>query len=251
MSFYNAKLDKTVPIPLYFQLKKLIISEIQSGNYADDSVIPTENEFSEIFSISRTTVRQAITELVQEGWLYRIKSKGTFVTHPKINQDFIQRLESFNEQILRSGRTPSTHLLDFQLISADDIIAVNLNLKKQAKVFLIHRIRYADNEPIVILKTYVPYDACPSLLDYDFAKDSLYAVLGQREASRIHHVKRLVEAVSASEEDCLHLQLETGKPIQFFTSIGYTADNIPVEYSLARYRGDKSQFEITVYAKDS
>ena len=73
----SSKLDKSVPIPLYFQLKELILSEIKNGNYPSGSLIPTENELSEAFEISRTTVRQAITELVQEGWLYRVKSKGT------------------------------------------------------------------------------------------------------------------------------------------------------------------------------
>ena len=83
------KLDKTVPIPLYFQLKSLLLEEIKNGGYPVDGLIPTEKELSEMFQISRTTVRQAITELVQEGWLYRIKSKGTFVARVKSKQDFI------------------------------------------------------------------------------------------------------------------------------------------------------------------
>src|SRR4051812_25015713 len=95
----NMQLDKSVPIPLYFQLKELILSEIKEGNYKIGSLIPTENDLSDMFEISRTTVRQAITELVQEGWLYRVKSKGTFVSKPKIEQSFIQALGSFNDQI--------------------------------------------------------------------------------------------------------------------------------------------------------
>ena len=87
------KLDKTTPVPLYFQLKELIMAEIKNGTYPKDSAIPTEKELSDMFDISRTTVRQAIAEMVQEGWLYRVKSKGTFVSQPKINQDFIQKLE--------------------------------------------------------------------------------------------------------------------------------------------------------------
>ena len=65
------RIDKTVPIPLYFQLKELVLSEIKEGNYKSGDMIPTEKEISDSFGISRTTVRQAITELVQEGWLYR------------------------------------------------------------------------------------------------------------------------------------------------------------------------------------
>ena len=72
------KLDKNVPIPLYYQLKRLILEDIENGTYPIGSDIPTELQLSEMFDISRTTVRQAITELVQEGRLYRVKSKGTF-----------------------------------------------------------------------------------------------------------------------------------------------------------------------------
>ena len=117
------KLDKTTPVPLYFQLKELIMAEIKNGTYPKDSVIPTEKELSEMFDISRTTVRQAIAELVQEGWLYRVKSKGTFVSQPKINQDFIQKLESYNDQIRRTGRTPRTEVLDFKVMKASQEVA--------------------------------------------------------------------------------------------------------------------------------
>jgi GntR family transcriptional regulator len=250
MSLLEKKLDKSVPIPLYFQLKELIISEIQNGTYPPESTIPTEKEFSEIFGISRTTVRQAITELVQEGFLYRVKSKGTFVTQPKINQDFIQYLESFNEQIIRSGRTPSTQLLNFQILEAPESVRIALELEEQSRVFLIHRKRFADKEPIVTIKTYIPYEAFPALADHDFSKESLYEVLAASETSRIHHVKRLVEAQEATEEDAKNLELLPGKPIHHFTSIGYNSSGVPIEYSLARYRGDRNRFEITVFPKN-
>ena len=105
------RIDKSVPIPLYFQLKELILAEIKEGHYKSGDLIPTEKEISDAFQISRTTVRQAITELVQEGRLYRVKSKGTYVAQPKITQEFIRKIESFNDQMYRSGMTPSTEVL--------------------------------------------------------------------------------------------------------------------------------------------
>ena len=78
MLFDNNKLDKSVPIPLYFQLKELILSEIKSENYKDGDMIPTENEISDEFQISRTTVRQAVTELVQERWRALHTATGRF-----------------------------------------------------------------------------------------------------------------------------------------------------------------------------
>lgn len=241
------KLDKTIPVPLYYQLKELIISEIKNGNYTKDSLIPTEKEFSEYFQISRTTVRQAITELVQEGYLYRIKSKGTFVSRPKINQDFIQKLESFNDQIKRTGMVPSTEVLDFKVIKAAAEVASKLEINPDDKVIFLHRRRFANSEPIVVIKTYLPYNRCAFVLDHDFTKESLYSVLSQDESVKVYYVKRLVEAVEATSTDIKYLGIKSKIPIQFFTSVGYNIYGQPIEYSLARYRGDRNSFEVTVF----
>lgn len=244
----NTKLNKSVPIPLYFQLKELILAEIKSGNYKSGSLIPTENELSEAFEISRTTVRQAITELVQEGWLYRIKSKGTFVSQPKINQDFIKKLESFNAQMSRLGMVPSTEVLNLSVQKASESIASALKISEKDKVIFLHRKRLADGDPIVTIKTYLPYDKCAFLMDHDFTQESLYQILGAKgDEFRIFQIQRLVEAVEATTEDSSHLNIRRGKPIQYFSSLGFTAYDVPLEYSLARYRGDRNRFEITVF----
>ncbi|MFQ7452758.1 MAG: GntR family transcriptional regulator [Flavonifractor plautii] len=102
----DKRLDKDVPIPLYFQLEKLILEEIDNGNYPVGSMIPTEMELSQMFGISRTTVRQAISDLVREEHLYRIKSKGTFVAHPKLVQGFIQSIQSFDDDVRKHRPYP-------------------------------------------------------------------------------------------------------------------------------------------------
>lgn len=247
----NAKqIDKSVPIPLYFQLKTLILEEIKSGNYQVGSIIPTEIEFSEIFQISRTTVRQAITELVQEGWLYRVKSKGTFVSQPKINQNFIQKLESFNDQILRGGMTPSTVVLDFRTLKATKTVAMNLDIKENDPVIYLYRKRLADNEPIVTVETFLPYRLCSFVFEHDLEKERLYSILNQDTETSVFRVKRTVEAVEANADDEKYLKIKRGKPIQFFASIGYNTYGRPIEYSLARYRGDRNSFEVTVFPEN-
>lgn len=242
----SSKLDKSVPIPLYFQLKELILSEIKNGNYPSGSLIPTENELSEAFEISRTTVRQAITELVQEGWLYRVKSKGTFVSQPKINQDFVTKLEPFNKQMARLGIQASTDVLEFKTMKAPEQVAAALNLTEKDMVILLHRRRRADGEPMVTVKTYLPYSSCSFLLDHDFTKESLYELLGQNDSTKITRIQRQIEAIEAVAEDVAALDMKRGKPIQFFTSVGYNIYDQPIEYSLARYRGDCNSFVITV-----
>ncbi|MCI8597830.1 MAG: GntR family transcriptional regulator [Lachnospiraceae bacterium] len=243
----DKKLDKSVPIPLYYQLKELIMAEIKNGTYPRDSMIPTEKELSEMFDISRTTVRQAIVEMVQEGWLYRVKSKGTFVSQPKVNQDFIQKLESYNDQIRRTGRTPHTEVLDFRVIKATPEVAEKLKLQPEEQVVYLYRKRYADQEPIVVLETYLPYGCCAFVMEHDFEKESLYTVLSEDDAVKIFCVKRLVEVAEATAKDAEKLNIKKGKPIQFFRTVGYNVFGKPIEFSLARYRGDRSSFEVTIF----
>ena len=233
---------------MYFQLKELILSEIKNGSYNSDDLIPTEKELSDIFQISRTTVRQAITELVQEGWLYRIKSKGTFVSKPKINQSFIQALGSFNDQIVGSGRTPTTLLLDCKVINAPEHVSTALMLQPKEKVIYIHRKRSVDNEPIVMVKTYLPYKKCSFVMEHDMEKESLYPILANREDTRIHKIKRLIEAVDATAYEIKNLNVKRGKAIQQFISTGFNMFDEPIEYSLARYRGDRNSFEVVTAA---
>lgn len=241
-----SQINKSVPIPLYFQLKELILAEIKNGNYTSGSLIPTEKEFSDIFQISRTTVRQAITELVQEGWLYRVKSKGTFVSQPKITQDYIKRIESFNDQMYRSNMIPSTVVLELKTIKAEDIVAKNLKLSENDDVVLLHRIRMANDEPIVTSKTYLPYKECSFILEHDLENEQLYSILKTREETRIFRIDRIVEAVEARSADVKLLNMKRGKPIQHFISVGYNAFGKPIEYTLSRYRGDRNSFEITL-----
>lgn len=247
----DGKLKKSVPIPLYFQLKELILDEIRNGNYKSDDLIPTENELSDMFEISRTTVRQAITELVQEGWLYRVKSKGTFVAKPKINQSFVQVLGSFNDQILSSNRTPSTVLVEMKVVTANEIIAEELKLSPMDKVIYIHRIRYADDEPIVVVKTYLPHKKCSFVLENDMEKESLYPILAKQEDTQIFKIKRLIEAVDATTYDIKNLNVKRGNAIQQFISTGYNMFDEPIEYSIARYRGDRNSFEVVITGNES
>lgn len=249
MILQENKINKNIPVPLYYQLKELIVQEIENGNYKSESMIPTEKEISDYFKISRTTVRQAITELVQEGWLYRVKSKGTFVSSRRLNQDFIQNLESFDEQIRKSGAVPSTEVLEFNSVYAPKAVAEKLRIPEKSQVIYLYRKRFADGNPIVLVETYLPYEDCAFLLGKDLGQESLYSNLARSENTEIYCVKRMVEAVEANANDAKLMGIKKGKPVQFFETIGYNVFGKPIEYSLARYRGDSSRFEVTTILK--
>lgn len=238
------RLDKNVPIPLYFQLEQLIMDEIKSGSYPVGSVIPTEKELSQMFEISRTTVRQAISDLVREEQLYRIKSKGTFVSRPKISQEFIQSIQSFNDDVRHAGRNPSTEVLELRVVHLSEEVAVHMDLPTDSKAIYLYRKRSADNNPIVRVETYLPYDSCAFILSHDFNTESLYQVLSAEEETRITHVTRICEARAATAEDVNVLDMKRGRPIHYFHTMGYNRRGKLIEFSVARYRGDQSKFQV-------
>jgi len=247
MAIFDHRIDKSIPVPLYYQLKTIILDEINSGNYAEGDLIQTEKEISDGFELSRTTVRQAITELVADGKLYRVKSKGTFIAKPKLKQDFIKRLETYDETIRRLGMTPSTRLVELSIIAPPPEVATILRLKNNEKCISILRIRYADGEPNVAVHTWLPYDRCQFITQHNLEKESLYSILSKREDTRVFHINRVAEAVLATHEDAKMLAIDVGQPIHFFTSTGYNPAGDPIEFSRARYRGDRNRFEVDLY----
>ena len=128
-------LDRSIPIPLYYQLKTILLSKIQSGAYPEGTCIPTEIQMAEDLQISRSTVRQAVAELVKEGWLERKISKGTFVCHPpEARTSYIRSFEPFYQQIRRQGKTPRTELLEMKVIEASSSLAEAMGLEPGEKV---------------------------------------------------------------------------------------------------------------------
>lgn len=243
---HEKELSKNTPIPLYYQLEALILEEIENGTYPPGSMIPTEKELSEMFNISRTTVRQAIMDLVQKELLYRTKSKGTFVAHPKTSQDFMRTIMSYDEDVRAAGKIPSTEVLKLEVVNLPHEIAMEMDQKPGAKAIVLYRKRMVDDQPFVRVTTFLPYDSCSYLLDHDFNKESLYEVMSSRPETHVVKIIRTCEARAANNQDSEVLGIKRGRPIHYFTSIGYNRDGKIIEYSIARYRGDGSKFRVVI-----
>lgn len=247
MAFKNKEIDRDTPIPMYFQLKNIILDEIKNGRLKPGDLLPTELELGESFNLSRTTVRQAVIELVGEGYLYRIKGKGTFVAKPKLVQDFMRTIESYSEQMKRLKLTPGTKVLKNKIVHADEEIAGALGIKTGGEVVLLRRLRFANDEPIVVLDTYLIND-CAGIVQMNMEKQGMYDYLSRSRETKIKRVVRHFEAVAATGEMAEHLQVDMGSPIQKVTTIGFNQDGKPIEYSIAEYRGDKNRFTVELYA---
>jgi GntR family transcriptional regulator len=241
--FENKELNRNIPVPLYYQLKQLLLHEITVGNLKEHDCLPTEIELSSRFNISRPTVRQAIYELVNEGYLSRLKGKGTFVTKPKINQEIVHVIENFNEGMIRKGIQPKTTVLELKVIEADDELTQALELEPGDKVIELSRLRYANDEPIVLVTTYIPYALCPEILQVNLKEESMYQTF-EKYNLYIKKVRRVFEAQKVTKPDAQLLEIEEGDPLMYFETKAYLENGRIIEYSKCRYRGDRNTFVV-------
>jgi len=242
----NKGIDHNSPLPYYFQLKQLLAEEIESGRWQPEQQIPSEFELCEQFGVSRTVVRQAINNLVQDGLLYRQKGKGTFVAKPKILEGLAQNLSGFYEDMVARGLKPVTKVLEQTKVKANRKVAEYLELSLGDPVIKIDRLRFVNDEPFVLVTTYLPYEICPSLLEEDLNSQSLYALLEDKYGLKIHRGRRTLEAVAADEHEAYLLKVRVGAPLMLINSVSYLADGRPIEYFHALHRGDRSKFEVAL-----
>ena len=241
--YYQLKLDRDIPVPLYYQLKQFMITNIENGKLKEGDAVPTEEELCSILNISRATIRQAFSELVTEGRLKRQKAKGTFIAKPKIEGRFFQVIESYNDEMLKKGLQPSTIVVDSGLTHDRDILE-KLGLDGRSSCVYINRVRYANNEPMVYTRTHLPAKQFKGLLAVDWGKNSLYKTLEEEFGIVVHRVSRRLQVALSDEELSKLLGIPEGSPIYVVYTTSYTKNGMPVEYSIANYRGDLNEFRI-------
>ena len=245
--FLEEVIQRDSPVPYYYQLEVFLRARIENGTWKPGQQIPSEAELCAAYDVSRTVVRQALNELVQEGVLYRRKGKGTFVAEPKIRESLVQHLTGFYEDTVAAGLQPSTKVLEQKVIPAPPKIAEALGLKEGDPVIMIDRLRFVDGEPIVLVVSYVPYAICPEFVNEDVSTQSLYAILERKYGLELVYGRRTLEAVAATKEEAELLEIDEGDPIVLLRSISYLKDGGPIEYFKARHRGDRSRFEVELF----
>lgn len=248
--FKDAKLDKETPVPLYYQLKTLLLEHIKNGEFGSGEMIPTEKDLMDMFDISRTTVRQAITELVREGYLYRIKSKGTFVSKPKLSLRVGERQFTLNGSLKESGQNAQTIILKLEIVPMPQSMVEVGGGKPGDKAIYLYRKRFLDGEPFMRVVTYLPFNKFSFLLDADLERESLTDLMEQRPETSVYRRIRRIEAIPADQEDIDILGVKRGDAIQKMSVSRYNEAGALLDMSYAYYRGDMNAFEIDVIRTD-
>ncbi|MFW6356082.1 MAG: GntR family transcriptional regulator [Spirochaetota bacterium] len=240
----RAQLDKASPLPLYFQIKQLVLRHI--GELRDGDPIPPEQRISEALDVSRPTVRQAIAELVQEGLLMRTAGKGTFVTSRKIRREISRTFERFDVEMQLHGHTARTEVLDLRRDVADPETSVQFGIDEGDPVYRLERRRFTDGESLLYVISMIPASLVPNLERY---RDRLVALRHTLETVYGHRLVRAIRRLEATTADVDHaafLDVSEGSPVQFVETHVYSAAELCIEYSRSWYRGDRTSFYVTV-----
>jgi GntR family transcriptional regulator len=230
----------------YLSIKNKIIEKIDNEEYEVGSLIPSERELMDIFQMSRITVRKAIDDLVNEGYLYRVQGKGTYVKNVDVRHDLFS-ITSCTEDIKARGMTASNRVILSEPVSADKNTAKKLRINENEPVLKLKRVFFANDVPINLTTTYLPLTIFPGLEKHDFSKESLYAVIENKYGIKITHAVRTLEAILADSESAELLKIKQGQPLILFSCVTYGevyGKEKIIEAFKCLYRSDMHKFYI-------
>lgn len=234
----NFAIDRHHVVPLYFQIQQHLLRMIVQGQLKGGDYLPSEQEISRTLRVSRMTARQALKSLCNLGVAYSFQGKGTFVSGMKLQKNFRQ-VQSFTEEMAALGHQPSSKVLLFEIVPANEEVAGALQLRPGEDVFSLRRIRMANACPVGIEWSHIPVRLCPDLKTTYNPQTSLYQTLWERYGLRMLVADEVVEAGLAGAADARLLQITRGSPVFLFTRTSFVQAGAPVERVRSIYRGDR------------
>ncbi|MFC5679386.1 GntR family transcriptional regulator [Aeromicrobium endophyticum] len=235
-------LDRSSPVPLYFQIAEQFERAILEGTIAPGERIDNEVALAQRLGLSRPTMRQAIQVLVDKGMLVRKRGVGTQVVHGKIRRSV--ELTSLFDDLSAAGQKPRTEVIAVGKIAADDDVARELQLAKGADVWSLERLRFVDRQPLAHMHNYIPIDVV-DLDSFDLSETGLYAHL--RASGIVMRVARQrIGARGASVDEARLLGERKGAPLLTMQRTAYDNAGRAVEYGRHAYRPDLYAFELTL-----
>jgi DNA-binding GntR family transcriptional regulator len=238
----DVALDRTSPVPLYFQVASRMQELIEAGQLPVGGRLENEVELADHLGVSRPTMRRAIGYLVERGMLVRRRGVGTQIVHPKVRRPV--ELTSLYDDLAKAGRAPRTELRSLSVGPATDVVAQALGAPGGVEVAWVERIRYAGDEPLAIMHNAVPVDVA-TLRAEDLERRGLYELL--RAAGRMPRVaNQAVGAKAATAVEARLLDESRGAPMLTMTRTAWDESGRAVEYGSHVYRASRYSFELTL-----
>jgi GntR family transcriptional regulator len=232
------EIDRSIPIPLYYQISQILRREIEIGKYKPGENIPVEEELQTRFGVSRATIRQAVADLVYGGLLERKRSKGTMVTQGRL-EAILGDLASFTNEMMRTGVNLTSKIVDFKHIPSPASVADMLQLPVNEPVAMMERVRYVDGKAIAVEHWYAVLKYFPGLSSKLFKdsgmEQSTYYILMNTYNLKITSALDTVSPVAIEAREAKMLDVAPGEPALLRTRVSYSSDGHPVTYASGIY----------------
>jgi DNA-binding GntR family transcriptional regulator len=234
--------DRSSPVPLYFQVAGRLEQLIESGQMPVGGRLENEVELAERLGVSRPTMRRAIQYLVERGVLVRKRGIGTQIVHPKVRRPV--ELSSLYDDLAKSGQEPSTRIRTLEVKPAPDHVAEALGVPEGTEVTWLERLRFAAGEPLALMHNAVPVDVLRLRRD-DLEARGLYELL--RAAGYVPRMaEQVVGARAATAAEARLLGDARGAPVLTMTRTAWDASGRAVEYGSHIYRASRYSFALTL-----
>lgn len=238
ISLLQNKLNSTDSTPLYLQLTEQIKQLINDGQIPVSSLLPSEPELVEKLSISRSTVRQALSQLEAQGYVVRRRGKGTYASKPKVKRR-LSKLCSFTKQMKELGLKPDSKVIRFELIHDEKNVAMH---GYKGDAYKIVRKRYTQGLPFMIDTVHIPAYLVPKLKEDELEGTSLYDIAEKRTGNVPYSATESYEVVKLNDEQ--RKLLETDSETAFLVNrISTMMSGELFEVASMLIRGDRCRLE--------
>ena len=226
--------------PLYIQLREVLRSKIESGEYPPGTRIPSENQLAQTYGIHRLSARSAVSALVYEGYLVRRQGKGVYVLPQKVERD-LDTIGGFTQTMKERHREPSKRILVKGVRKAGPYIGKILDVEPESQVCYIRRICSSDGVPVSLEDIYIPCSRVPNLDSYDLEVFSIYDIY-KMAGINLMRVEQTLDIITLDAVDANFLDIDTDSAVLLFCGITYDTEGVPVEYAKTFTRTDTCTF---------
>jgi GntR family transcriptional regulator len=238
----SLSISRGSPVPLHHQLRHGLQGQIERGTLRPGQQIPHERQYAEHLGISLAPVRQALLDLVRQGYLLRVRGKGTFVRDDKVVEK-ISLLGSFTESLRSQGLEPEITVIRSEVVAPPPEVRAVLG-EKPRKLFRLDRLAAVAGGPLALLTAWLSATRFPGLPDEDFSKLPLYATLERQYGVRLGRAVSTIEVVQARDEEAGLLQLPPGAAALQVLGTTFDQDERATEVSRVLYRADRFKFSL-------
>ena len=231
-------IDRNSKLPLYYQLYEILKSNIRNGKWKPGDMIPPESILIKRYKVSRTTIRQVLDMLVNEGLIYRERGRGSFVAQPTLEEALVHII-SFTDDMRQREREPGTKVLSSELIPAPQDIAERLQIEPGDELAHLKRLRLADGEPMSIEDSYLLHRYCPGILEGDYKSNSLRETIDRDHGIQWSYAKQIIRAIVATDNLAKPLSISSQAALLYIERVSFSQRNIPVGFLRIYYRGDR------------